>query len=129
MASSRFGTLFMLPSAALAVVLFAGSSWAVDLGDLMSRPLGDGEAFRPVTEGRLAAAAARLRETLGPLDRLLARSPSGVDWKKYLDWPASLPRLRPVRPPTQPCCVAFRNCSTPRRTASRCRSSPRSAGR
>jgi hypothetical protein len=88
MASFRFGTLFTLPSAALAVVLLAGSSRAVDLGDLGARPLGDGEAFRPVTEGRLAAAAARLRETLGPLDRLLARSPSGADWKRYLDWPA-----------------------------------------
>jgi hypothetical protein len=88
MASSRLGTLFTLPAAALAVVLFAGSTWAVDLGDLGSRPLGDGEAFRPVTEGRLAAAAARLREALGPLDRLLARSPSGANWKSYLDWPA-----------------------------------------
>ena len=88
MASFRFGTLFTLPSAALAVVLLAGSSRAVDLGDLGSRPLGDGEAFRPVTEGRLAAAAARLREALGPLDRLLARSPSGAAWKSYLDWSA-----------------------------------------
>ena len=88
MASSRLGTLFTLPSAALAVVLLAGSTWAVDLGDLGSKPLGEGEAFRPVTEGRLATAAARLREALGPLDRLLARSPSGANWKSYLDWPA-----------------------------------------
>jgi hypothetical protein len=88
MASSRFGTLFTPPAVALAVVLLAGSSWAVDLGDLGSKPLGEGEAFRPVTEGRLATAAARLREALGPLDRLLARSPSGAAWKSYLDWPA-----------------------------------------
>ena len=88
MASSRLGTLLTLPSAALAVVLLAGSTWAVDLGDLGSNPLGEGEAFRPMTEGRLAAAAARLREAIGPLDRLLARSPSGAAWKSYLDWPA-----------------------------------------
>ena len=88
MASSRLGTVFSLSGAALAVVLLAGSARAVDLKDLGSRPLGEGEAFRTVTEGRLAAAAARLREALGPLDRLLARSPSGADWKSYLDWPA-----------------------------------------
>ena len=88
MASFRFGTRFTLPLAALVVVLLAGSSRAVDLGDLGSNPLGAGEAFRPVTEGRLAAAAARLREAIGPLDRLLARSPSGANWKAYLDWPA-----------------------------------------
>jgi hypothetical protein len=88
MASSRFGTLFTPPAVALAVVLLAGSTWAVDLGDLGSNPLGEGEAFRPVTEGRLATAAARLREAIGPLDRLLARSPSGAAWKSYLDWPA-----------------------------------------
>jgi len=88
MASSRLGTVFSLSGVALAVVLLAASARAVDLNDLGSRPLGDGEAFRPVTEGRLAAAAARLREALGPLDRLLARSPSGADWKSYLDWPA-----------------------------------------
>ena len=88
MASFRLGTVFSLSGAALAVVLLAGSARAVDLSDLGSRPLGDGEAFRPVTEGRLAAAASRLREALGPLDWLLARSPSGADWKSYLDWPA-----------------------------------------
>jgi hypothetical protein len=88
MASFRFGTFFSLSGAAFSVVLLAGSARAVDLKDLGSRPLGDGEAFRPVTEGRLAAAASRLREALGPLDRLLARSPSGADWKSYLDWPA-----------------------------------------
>ena len=63
-------------------------SSAADLGSLAHQPLGAGEAFRPVSEGRLAAAASKLRETLGPLDRLLARSPSGENWKTYLDWPA-----------------------------------------
>ena len=88
MASSRFGTVLTLCGAALAVVLLGVPSRAIDLRDMASRPLGDGEAFRPVAEGRLAAAAARLREALGPLDRLLARSPSGADWRTYLDWPA-----------------------------------------
>ena len=88
MASSRLPTVFSLSGAALTIVLLAGLARGIDLGDLGSRPLGDGEAFRPVTEGRLAAAAARLREALGPLDRLLARSPSGAAWKSYLDWPA-----------------------------------------
>jgi hypothetical protein len=88
MASFRFGTVCRLCGAALAVALVAGSALAIDLRDMGSQPLGAGEAFRPVTEGRLAAAASRLREALGPLDRLLARSPSGADWKSYLDWPA-----------------------------------------
>ena len=88
MALSRFGTVFTLCGAALAVVLLGVPSRAIDLRDMGSQPLGEGEAFRPVTEGRLAAAAARLREALGPLDRLLARSPSGAAWKTYLDWPA-----------------------------------------
>ena len=88
MAVSRFGTVFTLCGAALAVVLLGVPSRAIDLRDMGSQPLGEGEAFRPVTEGRLAAAAARLREALGPLDRLLARSPSGAAWKTYLDWPA-----------------------------------------
>jgi hypothetical protein len=55
---------------------------------LAANPLGSPEAFRPVSEGTLAGAAAKLRAALGPLDRLLARSPSGANWKKYLDWPA-----------------------------------------
>ena len=88
MASFRFGTVLTLCGAALAVGLLGGPVRAIDLRDMASRPLGDGEAFRPVAEGRLAAAAARLREALGPLDRLLARSPSGADWRTYLDWPA-----------------------------------------
>jgi hypothetical protein len=88
MASSRFGTVLTLCGASLAVVLLGGPARAIDLRDMASQPLGDGEAFRPVAEGRLAAAAARLREALGPLDRLLARSPSGGDWRTYLDWPA-----------------------------------------
>jgi len=88
MASSRFGTVLTLCGAALAVGLLGGPARAIDLRDMASQPLGDGEAFRPVAEGRLAAAAARLREALGPLDRLLARSPSGADWRTYLDWPA-----------------------------------------
>jgi len=65
-----------------------GVAAAGDLATLAANPLGSPEAFRPVSEGGLATAAAKLRSALGPLERLLARSPSGADWKKYLDWPA-----------------------------------------
>ena len=65
-----------------------GVAGAGDLATLAANPLGSPEAFRPVSEGGLTTAAAKLRSALGPLDRLLARSPSGADWKKYLDWPA-----------------------------------------
>jgi len=76
--------------ATLAVALvLAGSlvARAVDLAGLANEPLGPGEAFRPASAGRVEAAAAKLRAALGPLDRLLARSPSGAKWKTYLDWP------------------------------------------
>ena len=72
----------------LALALVTTPSVAADLTSLSSQPLGAGEAFRPVSEGRLATAASKLRESIGPLDRLLARSASGENWKKYLDWPA-----------------------------------------
>jgi len=65
-----------------------GVAAAGDLATLAANPLGSPEAFRPVSEGTLATAAGKLRAALGPLDRLLARSPSGADWKKYLDRPA-----------------------------------------
>jgi hypothetical protein len=87
MASFRFASATLFSGTLLATVLSTGAV-AVDLADLASRPLGEAETFRPVTEGRLNAAAARLREALGPLDRLLARSASGADWREYLDWPA-----------------------------------------
>lgn len=60
---------------------------AADLADLAAQSLEQGETFRPVGEGRLSSAAAKLREALGPLDRLLARSASGQNWREYLDWP------------------------------------------
>ncbi|MFM7207652.1 MAG: hypothetical protein ACKO4T_13405 [Planctomycetaceae bacterium] len=71
----------------LCLILTASSAMTADLATLGSQPLGAGEAFRPVSEGRLASAAAKLRDTLGPLERLLARSPSGAGWKAFLDWP------------------------------------------
>lgn len=45
-------------------------------------------SFRPAGDAALEAAATNLRSALGPLDRLLARSKSGADWRKYLDWDA-----------------------------------------
>ncbi len=74
-------------AAALLFVSVSCCSQAADLAALGSQPLGAGEAFRPVSEGRLAVAASKLRESLGPLDRLLGRSASGAAWRKYLDWP------------------------------------------
>ena len=44
-------------------------------------------SFQAVSEGSLHAAAASLRQAIEPLDRLLDRSPSGKDWREYLDWP------------------------------------------
>ena len=88
MASSRFSLVHFLAGVLLAAPVAPGAARAVDLTDLAPRPLGEAESFRPVTEGRLGTAAAKLREALGPLDRLLARSSSGADWKAYLDWPA-----------------------------------------
>ena len=72
---------------AFVVIAVTGSAPAADLTSLADDPLGIPEAFRPVSEGGLENAAAKLRAALGPLDSLLARSPSGADWKKYLDWP------------------------------------------
>ena len=61
---------------------------AEELAAIAAQPLAKGEVFRPVSETDLAAAAAKLRTAVGPLEALLARSPSGADWKRYLDWPA-----------------------------------------
>lgn len=80
LAAWTFGILLGLPG--------SQTVEAADLATLASDPLGSPEPFRPVSASSLGLAAARLREALGPLDRLLARSPSGADWKKYLDWPA-----------------------------------------
>jgi hypothetical protein len=80
-AASPAAALFFLVASVVTPVA------AADLATLGSQPLGDGEAFRPVSEGRLAVAASKLREALGPLDSLLARSASGANWKTYLDWP------------------------------------------
>ncbi|MFM9010866.1 MAG: hypothetical protein ACKON8_08365, partial [Planctomycetota bacterium] len=68
--------------------LVASRLSATDLSDLGSQPLGSAEAFQPVTTARLDGAAARLREAIRGLDRLLARSASGADWRSYLEWDA-----------------------------------------
>jgi hypothetical protein len=86
MSSRRLSPIVL---ALLAVAAFSvHESPAADLANLASQPLGAGEAFRPVSQGRLAAAASKVREAIGPLERLLGRSPSGDNWKKYLDWPS-----------------------------------------
>jgi hypothetical protein len=85
---------FWLPPAVLCGLLAAWHGGlpvplsAADLADFAAQPLATSQGFTPVSEPRLNTAAARLRETLGPLETLLARSPSGADWKQYLDWQA-----------------------------------------
>ena len=90
MVSSRSGRLLGVIGVAVAsfAVVACTIAQGIELSQMASQPLGAGEAFRPVSESRLHVAAAKLREAIGPLDRLLARSPSGADWKRYLDWPA-----------------------------------------
>jgi hypothetical protein len=65
----------------------AGRLAAAELGSLAADPLGIPAPFQPVAEPRLNTAAAKLREAIGPLRRLLDRSRSGANWRKYLDWP------------------------------------------
>ena len=90
----RFISVFLAASLALplsgsSLVLVSGEqASAADLAVIAAQPLGEGEAFRPVSAAALNSAASRLRLALTPLDSLLARSPSGANWKAYLDWPA-----------------------------------------
>ncbi|MCX7403205.1 MAG: hypothetical protein NTY87_08915 [Planctomycetia bacterium] len=90
----RFISVFLAASLALplsgsSLVLVSGEqASAADLAAIAAQPLGEGEAFRPVSAAALNSAASRLRLALTPLDSLLARSPSGANWKAYLDWPA-----------------------------------------
>jgi hypothetical protein len=76
------------PLAVVVALACGGAGVAGELDSLAADPLGVAPAFQQVSEGRLAAAASRLREAIGPLDRWLARSRSGEGWRKYLDWPA-----------------------------------------
>ncbi len=64
-----------------------GVGQASDLAALAQQPLDESEAFRPVSQSALDVAAARLRSAIVPLQNLLTRSPSGANWKIYLDWP------------------------------------------
>lgn len=75
------------------VVLAAGGVARADvpagtLERLSTEAMQAAATFRPVGQPALDAAARGLRDALGPLAALLARSPSGADWKTYLDWPA-----------------------------------------
>ena len=78
----------------LSVAVFLGSASGVvcpaaDLADVADKPLGEVPAFEKPSAGALTEAAETLRRSLGPLDRLLARSKSGADWRAYLDWSAA----------------------------------------
>ncbi len=65
---------------------FAGRPAHAQLDSIAADPIGSPPPFEPVGEARLANAAADVRESLGPLRRLLDRSRSGAGWRKYLDW-------------------------------------------
>lgn len=72
----------------VATLALMASATAADLAELSAQPLATGEGFRTLTPAALDSVAARLRSAIGPLDRLLGRSPSGAAWRDYLDWPA-----------------------------------------
>jgi hypothetical protein len=93
MACSRIRCRFLLGRLSLAAAPLLVAALACgrvgvagELDSLAADPLGVTPAFQPVSAGRLATAASRLREAIGPLDRWLARSGSGEGWRKYLDW-------------------------------------------
>ena len=60
---------------------------AVDLSDLRQQPLGEVPLFVVPPKDAMAEAADELKQSIGPLKRLLARSQSGSDWREYLEWP------------------------------------------
>jgi hypothetical protein len=72
----------------VATLALMAPATAADLAELSAQPLATGEGFRSLTSAALDSVAARLRSAIGPLDRLLARSPSGAAWRDYLDWQA-----------------------------------------
>lgn len=90
MVALRFTNRFSLCRglAMAACVVCAGGVRADDLASLGTDPLGPAEAFTAPSESRVESAASRLRDALRGLDTLLARSASGADWKRYLDWQA-----------------------------------------
>ncbi len=90
----RFQTVLVLCGMGL-VGMLECAAHAPDLASLAQHPLGTGEAFRPVSEASLNSAASKLRGAIGPLEKLLGRSPSGADWKRYLDWPSLTAQASP----------------------------------
>ena len=75
-------------SLAVVACVACAAARAEELASLGADPLGPAEAFAAPSDARLDSAATRLREALRGLDTLLARSASGADWKRYLDWQA-----------------------------------------
>ena len=94
-ARARISAFFTIRaiSAPIGAALLVASALA---GDLPTRRLEQlagaastaAATFRPVEAGAVDSAASALRESMRPLAALLARSPSGDDWKAYLDWTA-----------------------------------------
>lgn len=63
---------------------------AEDLAGLSEMVILKKDSFKVPVAETLENAAAKLREAIKPLDRLLVQSPSGADWKTYLNWPELL---------------------------------------
>jgi hypothetical protein len=74
------------------LALAAGMARGELPADRLERLAADAEtaaaSFTPPAPAAVDEAAAGLRRALEPLRALLARSKSGADWRKYLDWPA-----------------------------------------
>ena len=89
--SSRSVVMFPLLACGLVALAVSGPAAAQVPADrfeaLGTEALRTTESFRPASDAALDAAASNLRNALVPLDALLNRSPSGNDWRKYLDWP------------------------------------------
>ncbi len=70
------------------LALFICRPVAAQLESIAADPLGSPPAYRPIDKARLATAAAKLRESLGPLRRFLDRNRSAARWRTDLDWKA-----------------------------------------
>jgi hypothetical protein len=69
-------------------VSILGTCGAADIADFSKQPIGKVPAFKKPNVKALLEASTDLSESLRPLNKLLSRSASGVNWRSYLDWSA-----------------------------------------
>ena len=69
-------------------VSILGTCGAADIADFSKQPIGKVPAFKKPNVEALLEASTDLSESLRPLNKLLSRSASGVNWRSYLDWSA-----------------------------------------